>query len=105
MDALKRIEKIVGENAFEQKKKKPRLKFNPGLALIGLRITWPRTFTQMTPDGTYVKDLTEPDWSPGSARKHLNGYQAFGSVPKVFFRFAFWDAPFKRDYNIARKFA
>ena len=42
MDALKRIEKIIRENAFEQKKKKPRLKFNPGLALIGLRTTGPR---------------------------------------------------------------
>ena len=29
LDALKRIEKIIRENAFEQKKKKPRLKFNP----------------------------------------------------------------------------
>ena len=27
------------ENALEQKKKEPRLKFNPGLALIGLRTT------------------------------------------------------------------
>ena len=27
---------------FERKKKKPRLKFNPGLALIGLRTTGPR---------------------------------------------------------------
>ena len=26
--------KIIGENAFEQKKKKPALKFSPGLALI-----------------------------------------------------------------------
>ena len=42
MDALKRIEKIIQENAFEQKEKKPRLKFNPGLALIGLRTTGPR---------------------------------------------------------------
>ena len=41
MDAVKRIEKIIRENAFEQKKKKPRLKFNPGLALIGLRTTGP----------------------------------------------------------------
>ena len=41
MDALKRIEKIIQENAFEQKEKKPRLKFNPGLALIGLRTTGP----------------------------------------------------------------
>ena len=30
------------ENTFEQKKKKPGLKFNPGLALIGLRTTGPR---------------------------------------------------------------
>ena len=39
LDARKRIEKIVGENAFEQKKKKPRSKFNARLALIGLRTT------------------------------------------------------------------
>ena len=30
------------ENAFERKKKKPRLKFNPGLALTGLRTAGPR---------------------------------------------------------------
>ena len=42
MDALKGIEKIIQENAFEQKEKKPRLKFNPGSALIGLRTTGPR---------------------------------------------------------------
>ena len=41
MDVLKRIEKIIRENAFEQNKKKPGLKFNPGLALIGLRTTGP----------------------------------------------------------------
>ena len=29
VDALKRIEKIIQDNASEQKKKKPRLKFNP----------------------------------------------------------------------------
>ena len=29
------------ENTFEQKKKKPGLKFKPGLALIGLRTTGP----------------------------------------------------------------
>ena len=39
---LKRIEKIVGENAFDEKKKRPRLKFNPGLALISLQTTGPR---------------------------------------------------------------
>ena len=35
INALKRIEKIIRKNAFEQKKKKPGLKFNPGLTLIG----------------------------------------------------------------------
>ena len=30
------------ENTFEQKKKKTGLKFNPGLALIGLQTTGPR---------------------------------------------------------------
>ena len=39
--SVTRIEKIVGENAFEQKKKKPGLKCNPELALIGLRTTGP----------------------------------------------------------------
>ena len=38
LEVLKRREKIVRENAFEQKKKN-RLKFNPGLALIGFRTT------------------------------------------------------------------
>ena len=30
------------ENAFEHKKKKPRLNLTPGLGLIGLRTTGPR---------------------------------------------------------------
>ena len=41
LDALKKREKIPRENAFEQQKKKPRLKFNPGLGLIGLQTTGP----------------------------------------------------------------
>ena len=41
LDAPKRREEITRENTFEQKKKKPGLKFNPGLALIGLRTTGP----------------------------------------------------------------
>jgi len=40
MEALKR-EKIIQENAFEQKKKKTGLKFNPGLVLISLQTTGP----------------------------------------------------------------
>ena len=35
----KKIEKITQENAFDKKKKKPRLKFNPGLALTGVGTT------------------------------------------------------------------
>ena len=41
------MEKIIWENSFEQKKKKPGLKFNPGLALIGLRITGPRCLGEL----------------------------------------------------------
>ena len=33
--------KIIRENVFEQNSKKPRLKSNPGLALIGFRTTGP----------------------------------------------------------------
>ena len=35
------MEKIILENVYEQKKKKLELKFNPGLALIGLWTTGP----------------------------------------------------------------
>ena len=38
----KKNREIIRENAFEQKKKKPALKFNPGLALVGLWTTEPR---------------------------------------------------------------
>jgi len=41
LDALKRIEKIIPENAFEQEEKKSGLKFNPGLAPIDFRTTRP----------------------------------------------------------------
>ena len=39
-----RENKIIRENAFDDKKKRPGLKFNPGLALIGLRTTGPKPF-------------------------------------------------------------
>ena len=42
MDALKGIEKIIRKSAFDEKKKKSWLKFNPGLALTGVRTTGPR---------------------------------------------------------------
>lgn len=42
LKAVKRIRKIIRENTSEIKKKISRLTFNPGLALIGLRTTFPR---------------------------------------------------------------
>ena len=39
--SVKGMEKIILENVYKQKKKKPGLKFNPGLALIGLWTTGP----------------------------------------------------------------
>ena len=47
LNALKRREKIIRENAFEQKREKPGWKFNPGLALIGLRTSGPRTLSTL----------------------------------------------------------
>ena len=37
----KKIEKIIWESAFDKKKKKHRLKFNPGLVLTSIRTTGP----------------------------------------------------------------
>ena len=45
LDVLKRIDKIIRKNAFDQKEKKPELKCNLSLALIGLRITGSCTLT------------------------------------------------------------
>ena len=39
---FKKNRDIIQDNASEQKKKKPRLKFNPGSALTNLRATRPR---------------------------------------------------------------
>ena len=50
MDALRRREKIIQEKAFEQKKRIPRLKFNPGLALVG--------FEQLGPGMQFMATLT-----------------------------------------------
>jgi len=47
LDGLKRKEKIIQENAFEQKKKTTGLKLNPGLALIGLRNNWALAFVTL----------------------------------------------------------
>ena len=46
------IVKIIGENAFEQKNMKPRLKFNPWLALIGFQNNWAQVLKQQRKKGT-----------------------------------------------------
>ena len=46
----KKIEKIIRESAFDKKKKKPGLKFNPGLVLTGVRTTGPRGPFLESPD-------------------------------------------------------
>ena len=40
----KRNRQIIRESAFDKKKKKPGLKFNPGLALISLKLILFETF-------------------------------------------------------------
>ena len=45
----KNRENYQPENVFEQKKKKPRIKFNLGLAIIGLWITGPRHIVTALP--------------------------------------------------------
>ena len=46
----KKIEKIIRESAFDKKKKKPGLKFNPGLALTRVWTTGPWAFLFLPPD-------------------------------------------------------
>ena len=41
MATRKRLEKIIQQNAFDQKKKKPSLKFNSWLGLTSLQTTGP----------------------------------------------------------------
>ena len=72
MDALKRIEKTIWESAFEEKKEKPRLKFNPVLLLIVLRTTGPRGIYQ----GFFV---------PGEGKIHdfvLSSKERVGGIQK-----------------------
>ena len=58
MDDLKRIEKIIRENASEKKEKKPGLKFNLGLALLGLRTTGSRILVDSLCYTKYHSDLS-----------------------------------------------
>ena len=56
LDALKRAEKVIGEAAFEQTKKKPGLKFNPRLELIGFRTNWALCFQR---NKRFIKSKTK----------------------------------------------
>ena len=58
MHTLKKIQKIIRESAFDNKKKKARLKFNPGLVLTGVRTTGPSTipFNPGLPGGPSLPD-------------------------------------------------
>ena len=47
IEYAKKIEKIIRGSAFDKKKKKPGLKFNPGLALTRVRTTGPWSFATM----------------------------------------------------------
>ena len=66
LDALKRTEKIIRENAFEQKKKNPWLEFNLGLALIG-------HWTRCRAMNIWVSWLISSG-SPSSARHTIQRY-------------------------------
>ena len=81
-DAPKRREKIIRENAFGQQKKKPGLKFNRGLALIGLRTTGPLIFTMLLLDLAVESSDT---------RTSINNYEQTAEVlidpPTVFWTF------------------
>ena len=49
LDTLKGIEKIIRESAFGEKKKKPGLKFNLGLALTHVQTTGHRSNYNISP--------------------------------------------------------
>ena len=48
----KRIEKIIRESVFDKKKEITGIKFNPGLALTGVRTTGPWSRKPLPPGGT-----------------------------------------------------
>ena len=60
MDALKRTEKIIRENAFEQKKKKPRSKFNEQLGPGSAPPPPPPQGIQRTPEVCF--ELANRQW-------------------------------------------
>ena len=79
MATLKRIEKIVRENAFDEKKKRLGLKFNPGLALIGLRTTGPWAFL------THVfKNSARPSYTHKEKEEHTGDFFSNVSLQCVY---------------------
>ena len=55
----KKIEKIIRESAFDKKKKKPGLKFKPGLALIRVGTTGPSTLKPKMCDPIIVNPVVK----------------------------------------------
>ena len=98
LDALKRREEITRENTFEQKKKKPGLKFNPGLALIGLRTTGPWTESRVN-DAIDLKleSSDSQENSKDDAQSDCSEMVAYVSLPhcavlsRNFYPAWFWD--------------
>ena len=81
---------IYRENAFEQKKKKPGLKFNPALALIGLRTTGPCMLMKMdakTPLFVWNNNFETDDKKKGGKEHYKNKVKLIRSV--LFYSFFF----------------
>ena len=51
---LKITEKFFGENAFQQKKKKPRVKFNPALSANRPSNNWAQNFCSKTVKVSFI---------------------------------------------------
>ena len=82
MIASKRIQKIIRESAFDNKKKKARLKFNPGLVLTDVRTTEPCStipFNPGLPGGPSLPAAFPGDPTPGTPE--LPGIPCFPGNP------------------------
>ena len=58
MDTLERIQKITRDSGFDEKKKKPGLKFNPGSVLTGVQTTGPCSLLPMIVAGVHATIIT-----------------------------------------------
>ena len=68
----KKIEKIIRESAFDKKKKKPGLKFNPGLALTSVRTTGLKRFFLPTNGGRNECVANEPQRASAGRLRRLS---------------------------------